>query len=147
MQTIGDRIKEERIKKNYSQEILADKVGVSRVAVTKWESGQTFNLKLINLMKLCKLLDISVDYLIFGGTRQPYEKQHAAEIKDDEYKLDLSPFSCEEVQLLADVADDIKSIGKNDFPAYKTGVEAISNAVKVGRKAKKGKSGKEPESK
>ena len=45
---------------------------MSRVAVPKWESGQIGNLKLNNLIKLCKLLDISFEYLINGGELKTY---------------------------------------------------------------------------
>ncbi len=69
MDTIGQRIKKRREKAKVSQQYVADRVGVSRVAVTKWESGETSNLKLDNLMKLCKLLDMSVEYLIYGETK------------------------------------------------------------------------------
>lgn len=56
MKTMGERILNRRTELKMSQQDVADKVGVSRVAVTKWESGQTGNLKLDNLLKLCKLL-------------------------------------------------------------------------------------------
>jgi len=74
METIGQRIKKRREEAGASQQYVADKVGVSRVAVTKWESGHTSNLKLDNLMKLCKLLDISVEYLIYGETEKDKNK-------------------------------------------------------------------------
>ena len=38
---IADRIQYLRKQKGYSQEELADKVGVSRQAVSKWESEQS----------------------------------------------------------------------------------------------------------
>lgn len=38
---IADRIQDLRKQKGYSQEELADKVGVSRQAVSKWESAQS----------------------------------------------------------------------------------------------------------
>ena len=72
MDSIGKRIKEARAFKGYSQEELAKIIGVSRVAVTKWENGQTSNLKLDNMMKLCKILDLSVNYLIYGGIKDQF---------------------------------------------------------------------------
>lgn len=72
METIGQRIFNRRIALNLTQQYIADKVGVSRVAVTKWESGQTGNLKLDNLMGLCRLLNISIEYLIQGGEIREY---------------------------------------------------------------------------
>lgn len=72
METMGRRIFNRRIHLNMTQQYVADKVGVSRVAVTKWESGQTGNLKLDNLMGLCKLLNLSIEYLIRGGEFKTY---------------------------------------------------------------------------
>lgn len=39
--TIADRIQNLRKTKGISQEELADKIGVSRQAVSKWESGDS----------------------------------------------------------------------------------------------------------
>ena len=38
---LGEKIAQLRRKNGWSQEELADKMGVSRQAVSKWESGQT----------------------------------------------------------------------------------------------------------
>ena len=64
-ETIGQRIKNLRDAAGYSQQYVADKVGVSIVAVTKWESGQTANLRLENLMQLCGLFVISFEYHLY----------------------------------------------------------------------------------
>jgi len=71
MKSLAQRIKALREAKGLSQQTVANKVGVSRVAVTKWESGMTANLKLGNLLSLCKLLGISMEALIQGGPVQP----------------------------------------------------------------------------
>jgi transcriptional regulator with XRE-family HTH domain len=49
-----------------SQSQLAERLNVSRVAVTKWESGQTQNLKLVNLVALCRLFRLPADELLRG---------------------------------------------------------------------------------
>ncbi len=48
---------------NYTQEDLAEKIGVSRQAVAKWESGETIP-DLMSCNKLAKLYDVTVDNLI-----------------------------------------------------------------------------------
>lgn len=52
-----------RKNKGYTQETLADKLGVSRQAVTKWESGQIYP-DISNLIQISELMNVSVDYLV-----------------------------------------------------------------------------------
>jgi transcriptional regulator with XRE-family HTH domain len=52
-----------RKNKGYTQEILADKLGVSRQAVAKWESGQIYP-DISNLIQISDLMSVSVDYLV-----------------------------------------------------------------------------------
>lgn len=83
METLEQRIKRLREERDLSQQKVADTVGVSRVAVTKWESGETANIKLGNLLKLCDLFCISVEELVRGSqgrqklTQDPLEKAKA----------------------------------------------------------------------
>ena len=60
---IADRIQCLRKNKGLSQEELADKVGVSRQAVSKWESGIS-NPSTSNLIALAKLFGTSVEALL-----------------------------------------------------------------------------------
>lgn len=53
----------------YSQEELADKIGVSRQAVSKWERGES-SPDTDNLIALARLYGISIDELI-NGTDEP----------------------------------------------------------------------------
>ena len=63
--TVGDRIQNLRKTKGMSQEELADKVGVSRQAVSKWESEQaTPDLEKIVIMS--ELFEVTTDYLLKG---------------------------------------------------------------------------------
>lgn len=61
--TLGERIKECRQNAKLSQEKVAELVGVSRQAVTKWEANQTApNTE--NLFKLAEIFGTTVDLLI-----------------------------------------------------------------------------------
>lgn len=62
---VADRIQSLRKTKGFSQEELADKVGVSRQAVSKWESEQsTPDLEKIIIMS--ELFDVTTDYILKG---------------------------------------------------------------------------------
>jgi transcriptional regulator with XRE-family HTH domain len=70
--SIGVRIAELRKQYNYSQEYVAEKLNVSRQAVSKWEqdlSAPDTN----NLIALAVLFDVSVEYLAIG--KKPVEEK------------------------------------------------------------------------
>ena len=60
---LADKIMNERKKKGWSQEQLADKLGVSRQSVSKWESAQSIP-DINRILELSKLFDVSTDYLL-----------------------------------------------------------------------------------
>jgi len=60
---LADKIIQERKKNGWSQEELADKLGVTRQAVSKWEGAQS-TPDLQRLLEMSKLFGVSVDYLI-----------------------------------------------------------------------------------
>lgn len=63
--TIGTRISKLRKKKGYTQEYIADRLGVSRQAVSKWEQDNTApDTK--NLIALSELLDVPLEYIVTG---------------------------------------------------------------------------------
>lgn len=61
--TLGERIQECRQKAGMSQEKVAELVGVSRQAVTKWEAGQS-SPNTANLFKLAEIFGTTVDFLL-----------------------------------------------------------------------------------
>ena len=58
-----DKLPKLRKENNLSQEQLADRLGVSRQAVSKWESGTSYP-DMDKIMTLCKILNCSLDDLI-----------------------------------------------------------------------------------
>jgi transcriptional regulator with XRE-family HTH domain len=61
--TLGERIQELRKQHRLSQEALADKLNISRQAVSKWETGLS-NPDTENLILLAELFEMSVDELV-----------------------------------------------------------------------------------
>ncbi len=68
--TIGKRIAMLRRQKNLTQEELANAMGVSPQAVSKWENDQTCP-DITALPKLSRLLGVSVDELLEGKAELP----------------------------------------------------------------------------
>ena len=60
---LADKIIKLRKKNGWSQEELAEKMKVSRQAVSKWEGAQTIP-DLEKILQLGKLFDVTTDYLL-----------------------------------------------------------------------------------
>ena len=60
---IGQVIKNHRVRCNMTQEFLADRFGVSRQAVSKWEKGQS-DPSTTNLIALAKIFDITPEEML-----------------------------------------------------------------------------------
>lgn len=67
--TIGKRISELRKARGYTQEYIAEQLGVSRQAVSKWESDLS-SPDTKNLIALAQLLGTSVEYIAVGETEK-----------------------------------------------------------------------------
>lgn len=68
--TIGQRISDLRRKYSYSQEYVAEKLDVSRQAVSKWEQDQAAP-DTYNLIVLAELFHVTVEYLAVGKIEEP----------------------------------------------------------------------------
>lgn len=62
---ISQRLQSLRKKSGYSQEQLAEMLGLSRQAVSKWESGQG-KPDVDNLIRLAEIYQVSADFILFG---------------------------------------------------------------------------------
>lgn len=79
-QQIGEKLYQQRKAAGFSQEELAEKIGVSRQAVSKWERGES-SPDTENLIALAQLYEISIDELIMGENKPNPEGD----------KVDISP--------------------------------------------------------
>ena len=61
--TLGEKIAKQRKDLNYTQEQLADILGVSRQSISKWESDIAYP-ETEKLIELGKIFDCSMDYLL-----------------------------------------------------------------------------------
>ena len=73
--SLGEKISKMRKKKGISQEKLAEMLGISRQAVTKWESGKG-NPDTENLLRLSEIFGVSLDELCGKEAEKPKAKIH-----------------------------------------------------------------------
>ncbi len=63
MKNFAEKLYHLRTQNSYSQEVLAEKVNVSRQAISKWELGLTLP-DTDKIVALSKVFDVSIDYLL-----------------------------------------------------------------------------------
>ena len=64
---IGQRIKQARLAKNYTQEELSEKIDVSVAFLSRVERGNS-HINLKRLHQVCNLLDVSEGYILNGAS-------------------------------------------------------------------------------
>lgn len=86
---LSDRIKELRKKHGLSQEALAEKLEISRQAISKWESGSS-NPDIEYVIKMSDIFGVSTDYILKGNpVSENSLKEKQATIKKSANKAPL----------------------------------------------------------
>lgn len=103
----GDNLKTLRKKNNISQEALADKVGVSRQSVSKWETGDAYP-EMNNILQLCKIFHCSIgdlvnDNIVDIDSLDEDVKMKVVKLKEEKQK---------KVRVLSKIISVISKIGK-----------------------------------
>lgn len=82
--SLGNRLYELRKKKNISQEEAAEKLGVTRQTISKWETDQSLP-DFDKILPLCVLYEITTDELLTGASK-PKEMERKEKSSDNEIK-------------------------------------------------------------
>ncbi len=119
---IGQRIKQARLarKPKITQQQLADAVGVSRPAVTQWETGETKALEGENLDRVARALGVTTEWLLYGASSPPTPAKVAV-ANDDQGGLSRRALLLAQVfdQLCPDQQDALQTL-LNAFAQPKT---------------------------
>lgn len=62
--SMAERIKERRVLLGYTQEELANKVGLQKSAIAKYENGRVENIKRSIIKKMADILECTPSYLL-----------------------------------------------------------------------------------
>ena len=100
----GGNLKELRKIKKLSQEDLAERVGVSRQSVSKWETGDAYP-EMNNILMLCKIFNCKINDLLSNDLED-------FESFDEEVKMNLVKFEKEKQQKVKTLTKILSLIGK-----------------------------------
>ncbi len=109
---IGSLIKQARLQKGYTQEALAQMVGVQKSAVAKWENGRVSEIKRSNIGSLSEALGI--DPVLLLGVPDAIDKEKPT-VNDDGLSEEMQELIDrikslpeDKIQLLLQVAKSIE---------------------------------------
>ena len=63
---VGQRIRERRKELKMRQDELAEKTGISRVTISRIETGDDLNMTAFTAVRIAEVLGVSLDYLLCG---------------------------------------------------------------------------------
>lgn len=86
---IAGRLQALRKKAGYSQEQVAEMLGLSRQTISKWESGQG-KPEIDNVIKLTEIYHVSADYILLGTENKEVEPTPEKKGLSIEYRKAIS---------------------------------------------------------
>ena len=150
----GDRLKQIRINEGLSQEQLADKIGVSRQAITKWETKKGMP-DVENMIILGEIFKLTLDELVLQETEARRERKAVYESEtvydiDCEKHFDINMGSARSIRISSGddekihiklESDSLENIGS----LYKIKLDEKKNKLDIDCVKKKGMSRYEAE--
>lgn len=80
MDSVGVRLKSERLAAGYTQVELAEAVGVSKATISKWETESAEGMGAWACLNLCRVLHVEPEWLLFGEGKQSLVDELAVKI-------------------------------------------------------------------
>lgn len=99
---LADKIMKLRKQNSWSQEELAEQVGISRQSVSKWESGASIP-DLDKIIKLSSIFNVSTDYLLKDEIEEPVYEDSPDEYEDSS----IRKVTLEEANIFMDITHKI----------------------------------------
>ena len=118
----GDRIKEQRVQKGYTQEELANLLGLQKSAIAKYENGRVRNIKRSTIDKMSKIFDCSPSYLMGWEDEE----------ETPSYSVSLDP-KCQE---LLNNYNKLNDLGQHEVRRRAAELTEIPRYLKAGQNSK-----------
>ena len=112
---LSENLKRIRKDNNLSQEQLAEKLGVSRQSVSKWENGEAYP-EMDKVLQLCKMFNLNIDELLNQDIKEVNESKQSR-INIDKYVGDFLDFITKTINLFSSMKfkDIIKCLSEQCF--------------------------------
>ena len=143
----GDKLKQYRLKEGISQEQLAEKIGVSRQAITKWETKRGLP-DVENMIILAELFKLTLDELVLEEVKKQEEKPAVFESEtvydiDTEKHFDINLGSARKIMIKTGADEKIHVVLSSESLAevgslFKVKLDEKRNKLDVGLVNKKG---------
>ncbi len=131
MRNFADKLYSLRTQGGYSQEALAEKVNVSRQAISKWELGLTLP-DTDKIVALSKVFDVTIDYLLKDEIKvNKDESLDRLVLKFLGSAQDMEDISKELVDIMQDgVVDDMERRRVNEIVRMLDDISEIINEIR-----------------
>ncbi len=131
MRNFADKLYSLRTQGGYSQEALAEKVNVSRQAISKWELGLTLP-DTDKIVALSKVFDVTIDYLLKDEIKvNKDESLDRLVLKFLGSAQDMEDISKELVDIMQDgVVDDMERRRVNEIVKTLDDISEIINEIR-----------------
>lgn len=131
MRNFADKLYSLRTQGGYSQEALAEKVNVSRQAISKWELGLTLP-DTDKIVVLSKVFDVTIDYLLKDEIKvNKDESLDRLVLKFLGSAQDMEDISKELVDIMQDgVVDDMERRRVNEIVRMLDDISEIINEIR-----------------
>lgn len=96
---LSENLKRIRKDNNLSQEQLAEKLGVSRQSVSKWENGEAYP-EMDKVLQLCKMFNLNIDELLNQDLKEVNENKQS-KINVDKYVRDFLDYVTKTINLFS----------------------------------------------
>ena len=132
MRNFADKLYSLRTQGGYSQEALAEKVNVSRQAISKWELGLTLP-DTDKIVALSKVFDVTIDYLLKDEIKvNKDESLDRLVLKFLGSAQDMEEISKELVDIMQDgVVDDFERRRVDEIVKMLDDISAIIDEIKT----------------
>ena len=96
---LSENLKRIRKDNNLSQEQLAEKLGVSRQSVSKWENGEAYP-EMDKVLQLCKMFNLNIDEILNQDIKEVNENKQS-KINVDKYVKDFLDYITKTINLFS----------------------------------------------